>query len=93
MTNPMPTFACYKNRVFVGYVRGVSLQQAAKRAKGLYGRCELIGAGIAKHADRAHNVDSHRTEGRKPCNQSADAKARIEAIRQAEIDKWLMANA
>ena len=37
MTNPMPTFAVYAHRSFLGYVNAVSLQQARRRARKLHG--------------------------------------------------------
>lgn len=87
MTNPMPSFEVLVNRRAVGTVRAVSLKQAVKRANALYGRCEVIGA-VARHADAIQWQDMNRTEGRAPCNNTESGKARIEAIRIAEIRKW-----
>jgi hypothetical protein len=88
MSNPMPTFIILRNRVEIGTVRAVSLSQAVRRAKGRYGRCEVIAAEIARHADKFHGADDHRTEGRAPCNNTEEGKARIEAIRRAAIAEW-----
>lgn len=37
MTNPMPTFAIFAHRAFLGYVNAVSLKQARQRARKLHG--------------------------------------------------------
>lgn len=84
----MITFEVLRNRVLVGEVKAVSLRQAVLTARRTFGRCEVIAPRIARNADRFHDADSHRTEGRGPCNATSEGKARIEAIRQAAIAKW-----
>lgn len=96
-TNPnrtMPTFAVYVNRVFMGHVQAITEVAAHKRAKALYGRCEVI-PGFRKLAPKGRvlRADSSFTEGRSPCNNTAEGKAKIEAIRKAEIAKWMASQA
>lgn len=85
----MITFEVLRNRTLIGEVKAVSLRQAVLTAKRVYGRCEVIAPRIARNADRFHDADSHRTEGRGPCNNTREGKARIEAIRQAAIAEYL----
>lgn len=81
----MNRFEVYRNRTFVGTVKAVSLRQACQTAKARYGRCEVIGVKVAA-PDKL--MEYGRTEGRGPCNQSVEAKARIEAIRKAAIAEY-----
>lgn len=90
---PRIKFEVLQNRVFVGYIQGRTLAEAVKLAKGRYGRCEVIAPALGKRADRFHGPDSHRTEGRRPCNNTEAGKARIEAIRLEAIAKWKAENA
>lgn len=91
MTNAMPIFEVLRNRRFVGTVAAVSLKQAVKRAQARYGRCEVIGVNIARHADAIQWQDCNRTEGRAPCNNTESGKARIEAIRLKAIADYMAA--
>ena len=91
MTNSIPTFEVLRNRALIGTVRAVSLKQAVKRARALYGRCEVIGVSNARHADHFTGQDSHRSEGRGPCNNTESGKARIEAIRLKAIADFMAA--
>lgn len=44
MTNPMPTFSCFLNGEFQGFIRAVSHRQAKGRARKRYGhRVDVIG--------------------------------------------------
>lgn len=85
----MITFEVLRNRTAIGEVRAVSLRQAVITARRTYGRCEVIAARIARNADKLHGPDDHRTEGRGPCNNTREGKARIEAIRQAAIAEYM----
>lgn len=81
-------FNCYRNRTFVGKVQGSSQRDATNRARGLYGRVELILApesrGMGVIGRRADTTDDHRTHGRAPCRTPG-----FEARREAEIAAWL----
>lgn len=88
MTNSVPTFTVYRNRAFVGTVRAVSLKQAVKRAHARFGRCEVLGVNIARHADAFTHSDGARSERRLPCNRSLEAKEKLEAIRLQAIADW-----
>ncbi len=83
MSNSMPTFAVYRNRAFVGYVNAVSYEQALTRAKGLYGRCEVLATGNVK-MNRSANVngrsDMSYTNGRSPCPTPGFAARRAALI-------------
>jgi hypothetical protein len=81
-------FEVLRNGRFVGYVSARSQAEAVNRAGKRYGRCEVIAAYRAPFADVYQTPDSHRTEGRRPCNNTAEGKARIEAIRQAAIAEY-----
>jgi hypothetical protein len=82
--NPMPRFKVLKNKAFVGYVSGVSVKQAAGRANGLYGRCEIIhDTETAAVGGIAPIVDCSYTHGRSPY-----AVGDFEARRAAEIARW-----
>lgn len=86
----MKTFQVIRNGLHIADVKAVSMRQALITAKRRHGRVELIGT-IAKAESTAQWADYSRTEGRAPCNRSAEAKARIEAIRKAEIARYLSA--
>lgn len=70
MSNSMPQFAVYRFRNFCGYVNAVSYEQALKRARKLYGRCEVMACGNVK-MNRSANTngrsDMSYTHGRSPC--------------------------
>lgn len=83
----MNTYEVLRNRTVIGTVKAVSVRQAMQTARRHYGRCEVIGT-IAKPELTAQYADYGRTEGRAPCNNTAEGKARIAAIREAEIAKW-----
>lgn len=83
----MNRYEVYRNRAFIGTVKAVSLRQALQTARRRHGRCEVIGL-MAAPEKVSQYADCARTEGRAPCNQSAAAKARIEAIRLAAIAEY-----
>ena len=84
-TRNLPTFKCFKNRVFVGIVNARTEQKAHAIALGLYGRCEVMATGDIKidPRGRVRCSDSSYTHGRSPY-----AVGDFEARRQAEIAKW-----
>lgn len=86
MTNTMPTFAVYKNRVMIGTVSALTEKQAHERALRKYGRCEVMKANMDRRltaTDRVERSDSSFTHGRSPY-----AVGDFEARRAAEIAKW-----
>ena len=85
MTTSIPTFACFKNRVFVGIVSAVTERDAHKRAFRKYGRCEVMATTARKLAPkgRVERSDSSFTHGRSPY-----ATGDFEARRAAEIARW-----
>ena len=86
MTNPMPTFAVFKNRVMIGTVSALTEVQAHERAYKLFGRCEVMKSTMDKRLSqngRVERSDSSYTHGRSPY-----AVGDFEARRQAEIAKW-----
>lgn len=82
----MKTFEVYRNRTFIATIKAVSLRQAVETAKRRHGRVEVLAASVAR-PDRM--MDYGRTEGRAPCNNTSEGKARIEAIRQAAIAEFM----
>lgn len=86
MTNLIPTFRVYKNKVLVGTVSALTEQQAHARAYAKYGRCEVMKADMDKRLSaqgRVERSDSSFTHGRSPYPVGD-----FEARRQAEIAKW-----
>lgn len=81
-------FEARRNGLFVGFISARSQAEAVARAAKRYGRVEVLAAYRAPFADAFQTPDSHRTEGRRPCNNTAEGKARIEAIRQAAIAEY-----
>lgn len=83
-TNPMPVFNVFKHKAFVGTVSAVSMKQARIRAKGLFGRCEVIdNAGPDVGEKIAPYVDSSYTHGRTPYPVGD-----FEARRKVEIERY-----
>lgn len=68
MTNPMPIFAIYRNRVELGTVSAVSYAQAMKRARAIYGRCEVLAVGNVALDRKARTIGPLEsfTDGRAP---------------------------
>jgi hypothetical protein len=92
MAKNIPTFAIYKNKVFVAFISAVSERQAHETALYKYGRCEVM---LSDNSDRnlpkksrIERADSSFTHGRSPY-----ATGDFEARRQAEIAKWKAAQA
>jgi hypothetical protein len=86
MTNLIPTFRVYKNKVLVGTVSATTEQQAHARAFAKYGRCEVMKADMERRlstSGRVERADSSFTHGRSPYPVGD-----FEARRQAEIAKW-----
>ncbi len=88
----MIRFEVLRNRQFVGTVKAVSLRQALITAERRFGRCEVIAPKVTR-VDAFAGPDSHRTEGRGPCNNTPAGKARIEAIRNEALARWKAENA
>lgn len=86
----LATFACFKGRVFQGYVQATSEKKAHERALALYGRCEVMidGARKLRKDGRIRRSDSSYTHGRSPY-----AVGDFEARRAAEIARWQAENA
>jgi hypothetical protein len=86
MTNLIPTFRVYKNKVLVGTVSATTEQQAHARAFGKYGRCEVMKADMERRlstSGRVERADSSFTHGRSPYPVGD-----FEARRSAEIARW-----
>lgn len=69
MSNLIPTFRVYKNKVLVGTVSALTEQQAHARAYAKYGRCEVMKADMDKRLSangRVERSDSSLTHGRSP---------------------------
>lgn len=69
MTNLIPTFRVYKNKVLVGTVSATTEQQAHTRAYAKYGRCEVMKADMERRLSqngRVERSDSSFTHGRSP---------------------------
>jgi len=66
MINAMPTFAASRNGVFQGNVRAVSIEQAIKRARKLYGRCEVMPASEGAISKR-FQATPHHTDYMRRC--------------------------
>ncbi|ARK07595.1 hypothetical protein LAV_00220 [Sphingobium phage Lacusarx] len=65
MRNSMPLFTVLKNKVVVGQVSAVSLEQAKGRAYGRFGRCEVIANGNVPMDAKGRHADCF-THGRRP---------------------------
>lgn len=83
----MKRFEVYRKSNFVGTVKAVSLRQAVTTADRRYGDCEVYPIDGIARPDRFNGANG-KTRRQQERNTSAEAKARIEAIRQAEIAKW-----
>ncbi|USM11446.1 hypothetical protein vBCbaSRXM_1 [Citromicrobium phage vB_CbaS-RXM] len=82
----MKRFECYSKSVYLGTVKAVSLRQACETAKRQYGDCEVMPLDRVARPDRLQTYG--RTMRQQARNQTAEGKARIEAIRQAAIAEY-----
>ena len=86
MTNLIPTFSVFKNRVLVGTVSALTEKQAHARAYGKFGRCEVMKNGTDRRLSQNGRIarnDSSFTHGRAPYDVGD-----FEARRAAEIAAW-----
>lgn len=82
MTNPMPTFAIFAHRAFLGYVNAVSLKQARQRARKLHGAFVTVELAVnvaARDADRtlANVVEQGKRNVRYPTDGFAARRAAL----------------
>lgn len=84
-TRNLPTFRCFRNRLFVGIVTARTEQKAHEKALALYGRCEIMATGDIKidPRGRVRRADASYSHGRSPYPVGD-----FEARRAAAIAAW-----
>lgn len=85
--NAMPIFIASSYGVELGVISAVSYAQAIKRARKLFGRCEVIAVGNVPMDRKGRHADS-RTHGRAPY----DTKG-FDARRNALVEAYKADNA
>ncbi len=82
----MKRFEVQRKGAFIATVKAVSLRQACQTAKRRYGDCEVTPLDGVAQPDRLQTYG--HTMRQQARNQSAEAKAAIEAIRLNAIAEW-----
>lgn len=92
MTNSMPTFTVLINGRFVDTISAVSYDQAIKRARKAYGRCEVNANGNV-NIDRAANGKRGRNDLNLTHGRSRYPTPGFDARRDALVAAYKAANA